>query len=346
MAHTRRRGGGASSPVSATVLGIEGGTEVSPGVGSVAAPARKKKRGSKAKSLAKAAEEAKAKAEDELLESARAEASGAAPPEQRPESQGEFPLGSMAEVACGEGPEPTIWAPASIIGVLRENGERGLACVDAYEVEVLGVEHAGICEMDPASVRPVRFRGWPAAWAEVRPGARFRCWCAGEGEFFWAKVTGTDDARRIARVIYDAFPSECFKVPATYLVVVEVSRICEDGEASAYVQHLEKSWRASIARESQRGAEDAAASPPGCSEGGERPPGMSRREWHPTKEMRQDAKGVSVGRGAAERHVLHVGSELEWIHEDGVPLYYTHGMNIEEMQSAAAAELARISGGT
>jgi hypothetical protein len=270
---------------------------VSPGAGSAAAPARKKKKKkkSKAKSLAKATEEAKAKAEGELLESARAEASGGVPLVQRPGAQDEFPLGSMVEVACGDGPEPSTWVPASVIGVLRGNGERDLACVNAYEVEMLGDEYEEISEIDPASVRPVMFRGWPAAWIEVRPGARFRCWCASEGEFFWAKVIGTDDARKIARVIYDAFPCESFRVPASYLVAIEASQTCEDSEASAFARDLEKSWRASIAQESRRGAEDAAAFPLGCSEGGERPPGMSRREWHPTKEMRQAAKVHTSG---------------------------------------------------
>ena len=267
------------------------------------------------------------------------------PLEQRPGAQDEFPLGSMVEVACGDGPEPTTWVPASVVGVLRENGERDLACVDAYEVELLSDEYEGTFEIDPASVRPVMFRGWPAAWIEVRPGARFRCWCAEEDEFLWAKVTGTDDARKIVRVIYDAFPCESFRVPASYLVSVEVSQTCEDGEASAFARDLEKSWRASIARESRRGAEDAAAFPLGRSEGGERPPGMSRREWHPTKEMRQAAKAANAGQDAAARHVLHVGSKLEWIHGEGVPFYYTHGMNTDDMLRAQAAELARISGG-
>jgi hypothetical protein len=40
-----------------------------------------------------------------------------------------------------------------------------------------------------------------------------------------------------------------------------------------------------------------------------------------------------------------VGSELRWIHEEGVPFYCTHGINTGDMLRAQAAELARISGG-
>jgi len=61
--------------------------------------------------------------------------------------------------------------------------------------------------------------------------------------------------------------------------------------------------------------------------------------------MRQAAKAANAAQDAAARHVLHVGSKLEWIHGEGVPFYYTHGMNTDDMLRAQAAELARISGG-